>query len=194
MARRRVGFALCSTVLAATLTLVLAVPAQAAARWSPPRNVFPVDVSEISPDGTHRERPALEVRSDAAGDALAAWIQKVGSSCQARWASRPVGGDWSAPHHLAMANCPFSSAGSQIALAMNKAGTAVVGYDDGINVVAALHPSGGTFGTPKTMNSTGFATDPAVSINQQGTVAVGWILHTSGFSDPSPFQARIRPA
>ena len=139
--RRRIRFVLCSVVVAAGVTIWLAQPALATAKWSAPKNVFSTDVSEISPDATHRSRPALEVRSDSAGNALAAWIQKVGSSCQAEWAIRLVGGSWSRPHPLAMANCPISSAGSQIALAMNEAGAAAVAYDDGLGVVASVRPA-----------------------------------------------------
>ncbi len=190
--RRRIRVVLCSVVVAAGVTMWLAQPALATAKWSAPKNVFSTDVSEISPDGTHRSRPALEVRSDAAGNALAAWIQKVGSSCQAEWAIRPVGGSWSSPHPLAMANCPISSGGSQIALAMNEAGAAAVAYDDGLGVVAAVRPAGGSFETPTTMDTS--AIDPTVSINEHGKVAVGWVKPSFGFGTPTPFEARIHPA
>jgi hypothetical protein len=167
-------------------------PAGAATNWAPARNVFSTNVSEISVDGTHRSRPAIEVRSDAAGNTIAAWIQKVGSDCQARWALRPAGGSWSTPHPLAMADCAISSAGSQVALAMNDAGAAVVAYTDGVGIVAAFRPAGKSFGTPTSMDAQ--AIDPTASINDHGKVAVGWVKPSFGFGSPTPFEARIRPA
>src|SRR5262245_59854591 len=161
MARRRIGSVLISAFVAVGLTTSLAGTAQAAEGWAPPRNLSPTDVSEISIDGTHRARPALDVRSDAAGNSIAAWIQQVGSDCEARWAIRPAGGAWSDPKTLAMQDCAITSAGSQVALAMNGAGNAVVAYTDGAGVVAAVRPAGGSFGQPTTMDSP--AIDPTAS-------------------------------
>ena len=192
MTRRRFGSAMYSLFVALALTASLAGTALASANWAPPRNLFSTDVSEISFDGTHRSRPALEVRSDAAGNTLAVWIQKVGSDCQVRWASRPVGGAWSAPKPLPLQDCPLSSAGSQLSLAMNRAGTAVVAYSDGLGVVASVRPAGGSFEAPTMMESQ--AIDPTASINEQGRVAVGWVKPSFSFGAPTPFEARVRPS
>jgi hypothetical protein len=189
MLRRRaslVGFA----VLVGVGVVWCATPAQAVAKWSAPKNLFATEVYGIAVGSNNR--PALQVRADGAGNAVAAWVENTDiSHCRAEWAYRPFGGSWTAPNPLAGG---ISCLGSGLVLAMNHKGAAVVAWVQGADVVAALRPPGGSFGTPTTMSSGGLAADPAVAINSAGTVAVAWVEIGSGFGSPNLLKARVRPA
>ena len=188
----RAGVVLSAVVVATGSTVWLSAPAQAAGKFGPARNVFASEVSSIVPDETHR-RLALEVRSDTAGNSLAAWMQKVGTSCQTRWATRSPGAGWSAPHAFSgtPGSCPITVGG--LVLAMNGSGRAVAAWLEGGDVWAAIRPAGGSFGSAAKLSAGTLDNSPTVSINAQGKIAVGWVVQGSGFADPSPFQARIRP-
>lgn len=188
MTARRVGAVGCVAVTVGAFAVWLAAPAQAITKWSSARNLTTAEVTSIDTDG--RGRLALQVRSDAAGNSIAAWQQHDNGSCQAVWAVRPFGGSWSAPKPLAAAGACLTS---DLALAMNKTGAAVVAFVDSAGVVAALRPPGGSFGTATTMSAVAFAAYPAVSINETGTVAVAWVEESFTIGSPSPLKARIRP-
>lgn len=165
-----------------------AASAGAVARWSPPRNVFTTEVSRIDVDDA--AALALQVRSDAAGNSIAAWVQNA-PTCQAMWAYRPFAGHWTTPKPLAAAGGCLHIG---LALAMNATGRAAAAFVDPDGVVVATRPPGGSFGTPKIVSSSANADFPAVAINDAGTIAVAWVEQSFDFNAPSPLKARVRPA
>jgi hypothetical protein len=169
-----------------------AAPA-AAARWAGPRNLFPTAVSSVGYDYSFN-RPAVDVAIDGAGNAIAAWVQQVGATCQAKWAYRPAGRAWSAPHNLsaAMAFCPYPAG---LKLAMNRRGSAVVAWlqtTDTYNVDVAVRPPGGSFGPVQRVSAGAESLDPWASINAGGVAAVSWVGRTG--TGPYLFHASVRPA
>ena len=191
--RRRSAVVLSVIPLVAGAALWTALPATAVVGWTKPNQVFTSEVNSIVPDAGHR-RLALDVGSDAAGTATAVWLQQVSGSCHAEWATRPPGGaSWGSPHPFAgpPGTCPVTTGG--IVLAVNAAGAAIATWVDGAEVWAAVRPAGAGFRTAVKLSS-GLTNSPTASINKDGTIAVGWVMQSGGFSDPSPFQARVRPA
>jgi hypothetical protein len=189
--RSRIAVLLGVALVAAGVTTWLAPSAQALAKWSAPRNLFANEVSHIGVD-LARDRPALLVRADAAGNAIAAWTEDVSNSCQTKWAARPFGGGWGVPRALAPAT---SCLNAGLALAMNSNGAAVAAWVQGADVYAAVRPAGGLFGTGEKVSSgAGFAADPAAAINAKGSIAVAWVEHSITIGQPDPLKARVRPA
>lgn len=179
--------------VAATL-VVCCVPgmtpaANAVEKWGAPSSLFTTEVSAIVADA-QRNRPGLQVGTDASGNAVAAWLERVGTVCQAKWAGRPFAGIWGPPQPLAP---PEICSGTGLSLAVNASGAAVVAWVQGSTVVAAVRPAGGSFSAPMTMGS-GLSDTPAVAINSAGTVAVAWLEHGFALGDPDPLKARVRPA
>jgi hypothetical protein len=185
-----------ATVVGLLASVWVAVPAEAAGKWSQPKTLSSTDVTSIPIDGS-RYGPAIQVRTDGAGNAVATWIQDINDVCQAKWATRQFGGAWSAPRSLApvMDSCPIFG-GGLMSLAMNKNGRAVVAWVDDNVAVAAIRPAGGSFGTPVTMpaSDTTVSVDVTTAINATGTVAVAWTEPTFTIGSPTPLKARVRPA
>src|SRR5262249_38157922 len=121
----------------------LAARADAAPSWLPPQNVFSTPVTAIQNDPFFN-RKALDVVSDGAGDAVAVWIQQTpgGTACRAMYAVRTPGQGFGAPQPLAPA-MPLCT--GQIKAAMNAAGTAVVAWEQGDHIDAAIRPPSGPF-------------------------------------------------
>ncbi len=121
----------------------------------------------IGTSGVASSQPVAGI--DAAGDVLAAFLEKPAAHTRVAIADRPAGGSFSAPLDLS----PGGFDADVPHLAMNPAGDAVVAWSRGDGagnrvIQAAVRPAGGAFSAPKTL-----ATDPVISgTNPQPSVAI----------------------
>ena len=133
----------------------------------------------------------VQIGLDAVGNSVAVW-SVFDSGGAIRTASRPAGGEWSAPEDLFVGN------GRTPQLAMNAAGDAVAvwsgfdGVDDEVTWVA-VRPAGGDWSAPEELSvadeSDGFF--PQVAIDAAGNAIAVW----QRFDLPQDaVQAAVRPA
>jgi hypothetical protein len=193
---RRVRLCLAVVAASAVVGALAVAPAQAAPTWLSPQNLFSTPVTSILRD-PYFNRQALQVGSDAAGNAVAVWVEQhpktpgPGTECQAMWAARPAGGAWTAPAAL---SAVMTFCYGQIALAVNSPGTAVATWIQptatGQFAQTATRPPGGSFAAPQTLSaSTSY--DPDAAINDSGVTAVSWSDNSGGGSH---FKARVGQA
>lgn len=172
------------TALVAALSLgaITAPAAGAAPAWLAPQAVFSTPVTSIPEDDFFNHR-AVDVVSDGEGDVLAVWIEEhpknpgPGTECQAMYAFRNPGQSFGAPQPLAP---PMAFCASQIKAAMNANDTAIVAWEQGDDVDAAIRPPFGPFGAPSTLSASSSTDDPWASINDNGAAAVSWDDENTG--------------
>ncbi len=142
--------------------------------WSPPEDIS--TVGALTP----------QVSVDAAGNAIAVWLQGNRSLA----AYRPAGGTWSAPEEIAATDGVFVAS-----IAQDPAGNAMAAWmlidGRGQRVQAAVRPAGGPWGPPEDLSSTGVSFYPEISIDAAGNATVLWLQYDGG---DAVVKARTRPA
>ena len=127
-----------------------------------------------------------QVSVDAAGNAIAVWLQGNRSLA----AYRPAGGTWSAPEEIAATDGVFVAS-----IAQDPAGNAMAAWmlidGRGQRVQAAVRPAGGPWGPPEDLSSTGVSFYPEISIDAAGNATVLWLQYDGG---DAVVKARTRPA
>ena len=178
-ATARSAHLLLGVLCAAIMALVCAwspAAAQATITWGSTQTLSPTGVTASS----------SQVATDAAGDAIAVWLQDnptaqltgggTGDLVQLKEAYRPAGGFFGAATTLS----DGSGSASEPSVAMNASGQAVVVYDEqgtGVNeVVYALTIGPGSFDEGSSVNVVHTAVDsPQAGIDSTGDVLVAYI-------------------
>lgn len=120
-----------------------------------------------------------EVSVDQFGNAIALWIEPIGSDIFILAASLPFGGSWSSP-------VTISAAGGQAfdpQVAFDSAGNAIAVWDcfDGVNTLiqAAMLPFGGSWSSPVDISDAGQDSSfPQIAIDPTGYAVVDWTNET----------------
>lgn len=171
-------------VTALLICLTVSTGASAAPVFSPP-----IDASPSTDDSY-----APEVAIDAAGNAVAVWLNRVGPGyVYAIDASyRPAGGTFSAPVQLSDSSQPAAAAPH---VKFDGAGNALAVWSSynasGYVVQTASRPAGGSFSLPVDMSGPGYALSPTVAVNDAGAALVTWEYNDGG---GWRVQAASRPA
>jgi hypothetical protein len=171
-----------ASIAALSLGAIAAPAAEATPTWLAPQKVFSTPVTSVPQDEFFNHR-AVDVVSDGEGDVLAVWIEEhpknpgPGTECRAMYAFRNPGQSFGAPQPLAP---PMPFCASQIKAAMNANDTAIVAWEQGDDVDAAIRPPFGPFGTPTTLSASSATDDPWPSINDNGVAAVSWDDENTG--------------
>ena len=139
-----------------------AAPASAAPPWSPVSTLSTMPV-------TNTEEPA--VATDSVGNAVAVWIGSTGVEA----ASRPAGGDWSAPETLS----DTAAVTGPPEVAIDDVGTVTVAWIEDDAVQVAHRPNPGTWTAPEPV-SAGAASSPTGGLDLDvmgagGRTAVVWL-------------------
>ena len=161
-------------------TIVQAVTRPPGGSWSAPH--------DLSAQGHDARAP--QVALDRAGDALAVWARSNGTDVIVQAAQRRASGDWLAPEDV-------SGPGRDVDrpdVALNAAGNGVAVWQssDGSNTViqAAARSAAGSWSTPQTLSSGGYAERPHVGIGSAGDAVAVWSLNAGHFRT----QAAVRRA
>jgi hypothetical protein len=107
-----------------------------------------------------------QVALDPHGDAVAAWVQTVGTSPSGVWAaSRPVtSGVWQSA--VTVSDSTMASGGAEVAL--DPAGRATAIWSDSAGIGAADLPLGGAWSSPVTVPGSAGGFNPSLAIDAQG--------------------------
>jgi hypothetical protein len=135
--------------------------------WSIPAN--------LSAPGQNASEPQVGI--DPKGRAVAVWQHYDGSSVIVQAASRPAGGNWSAPTDLSAPAAYFFVPGADPQVALGQKGRAVAvwkRYDGSTFIVqAASRPTGGTWGSPADLSDHDID-PPQVGLDQMGNAVAVW--------------------
>jgi hypothetical protein len=153
--------------------LVLAVPAShaSAVGWLPQVNVSAVDQGASMYDLSFQD-----VAVDGQGNAVAAWIQPKGSVEIVEAATRPLGGAWSSP--VAVSHSGEDVLALKVVVDPQGDAAAIwigVGAGNKQVVRVATCPAAGDWTEPVALSEVdGFAHEPDIAIDTQGTVTAVW--------------------
>jgi hypothetical protein len=155
---------------------------QAASCTNPPPSTPPCPQS-LSPSGTNAS--AVHVATDAAGDAVAVWIQVDTSGVRrVTEARRPAGGNFGAPTTLSDATADAYYA----EVAMNASGQALVTWVQFPSCAClpyadyTLAPAGGPFGTPQTIPDIVDATPVMPGLDAAGDAVIAYQTRSPGIA------------
>jgi Divergent InlB B-repeat domain len=130
----------------------------------------PVDLSGASGNA---ESPTVAV--DPAGDAVAAWKQRLAGSEAIETAYKPAGGAWGAPEAVEFGSAVVETP----AVAIDEAGHAVLVWRQGVGgnhvIFATSRPAGGSWASPLAISSSALdAAAPDVAMSPDGTAVAAW--------------------
>lgn len=129
-----------------------------------------VDLSGASGDA---ESPTVAV--DPAGDAVAAWKQRLAGSEAIETSYKPAGGVWGAPEAVEFGSAVVETP----AVAIDEAGDAVLVWRQAVGgnyvILATSRPAGGSWASPLAISSSALnAEAPDVAMSPDGTAVAGW--------------------
>jgi hypothetical protein len=129
-----------------------------------------INISDPGKDGFE---PQVVVAPD--GTVIAVWTRSDGTNFRIQSSSRSATGNWATPQTVS--DPGVSASGPSVGV--DPSGNAVLAWtqSDGTNlrIYAAYRPSGGTFGAPGPVSTSGQdASAPDVSMDNSGNALVGW--------------------